>query len=80
MAPEYKHTAGNHVHAFMYLNVPELSTVSILLCLPSSIKVITQVSDSNLRTGFFSTSTHSLSCSANTHLRLCLCLIPSVLC
>lgn len=31
MAPEYKHTAGNRVHAFMYLNVPELSTVSILL-------------------------------------------------
>ncbi len=60
MSPEYKHTAGNHAHAFMFLNVfwmndTKFWTVSTLLCsclYPKSIKCITQKSESNLGTRF----------------------------
>lgn len=67
-ACEFKHTAGNHGHAVVFLNVfvNEHHTLDRFYPTPFlfwtlSIKCITQLSKSNLST---STSTHSLSCSA----------------
>lgn len=85
MAPEYKHTAGNHVHAFMFLKVflnEQHQTLDCFysipfLSLPWSIKCATQMSGSNLST---STSTLTVLLCTDRLQTLSLCRTPSVLC